>query len=221
MLSHLKSLLATKVRGDHWVHKLVFHVRHPLFPALFFSPIIFGFSLYGLLSAKMSVGMVLAFFVGGMLLWTFAEYCLHRFFLHDVLYGLKNVPEPWQTVLGGFHPAHHNEPNDEYLVIAPPMAALFVVGIFYLVLLAVTWNWLAAGVILSGILTSYVFYEWVHYGTHFFKWKNFALGRYYKRYHLYHHFKGPNEAFGVTNPFWDHVFRTPKNPQPSRGLKAA
>ena len=59
----------------------------------------------------------------------------------------------------------------------------------------------------SGISIGYMIYEWIHYSTHH-RVPRTRLGKFYRRYHMIHHFKDTQNYFGVTSPFWDWVFRT-------------
>ncbi len=43
--------------------------------------------------------------------------------------------------------------------------------------------------------------------THHKKMKS-RVGKYLKKYHLAHHHKFPDRLYGITQPFWDIVFRT-------------
>ena len=44
------------------------------------------------------------------------------------------------------------------------------------------------------------YYEWVHYVAHVPFRPLTPVGRYMKKYHLWHHFKNERRWFGVTNP---------------------
>lgn len=126
--------------------------------------------------------------------WTLLEYVLHRFAFHRP-----------NRFMGKRHIAHHGDLKKRSLAVAPWQtmagggaihAALFV-GLF---------GW-AGAVIFGGMMVGYAWYEWVHYGTHYFVART-RLGRYQRAYHLAHHHKSPKARFGVTSPFWDVVFGT-------------
>ena len=40
------------------------------------------------------------------------------------------------------------------------------------------------------------------------------LGRLLHELHMRHHFQDDTRGFGVSSPFWDHVFGTPPRRQP-------
>jgi sterol desaturase/sphingolipid hydroxylase (fatty acid hydroxylase superfamily) len=53
----------------------------------------------------------------------------------------------------------------------------------------------------------YVAYDMIHYATHHFPMR-WGVLKALKRYHMLHHYKTPNERFGVSSPTWDAVFGT-------------
>ena len=78
-----------------------------------------------------------------------------------------------------------------------------------------------ACVFLSGSYVGYVGYDLMHCkGLFGFKFNKGLLDylhhgkpfgahiREMKTYHMDHHYKEPNEGFGITTKFWDHVFGT-------------
>jgi sterol desaturase/sphingolipid hydroxylase (fatty acid hydroxylase superfamily) len=46
-----------------------------------------------------------------------------------------------------------------------------------------------------------------HYATHHFPMRRGIL-KFLKRYHMQHHYKTPDQRFGVSSPLWDVVFGT-------------
>lgn len=198
-------------KGDDslgWRKYFYFRVYHPMFPTVFFGLITlglisvarahFGYSL-------LSTGLLL---LGGLFLWSLAEYFIHRFLFH------WDLPPKLQKNFPDLHPAHHRDTKDRSLIIAPQSFALMVSSLFFLVLWALTQSWGLALILLSGILWGYVLYEWSHYGTHEYRWRKGFLSH-LKLNHLYHHFKNSEEAFGVSSTVWDGVFGTPMKNQKS------
>jgi sterol desaturase/sphingolipid hydroxylase (fatty acid hydroxylase superfamily) len=49
-------------------------------------------------------------------------------------------------------------------------------------------------------------YDLTHYATH--HRPRTALGEMQRRNHMVHHFKVPDQLYGVTTPLWDFVFGT-------------
>ena len=145
-------------------------------------------------------------FLAGVLLWTFAEYTLHRFLFHH-----KPTSPRQERIFFLFHGIHHAQPQVKTRLVMPfpvsiPMAVLFF-GLFYLILAVVLRvpQWVAP--LMSGFLVGYLAYDLTHYATHHFPMRS-GYGKYIKRYHMLHHYKDPATRFGVSSPIWDWVFGT-------------
>lgn len=145
-------------------------------------------------------------FAAGLFLWTFGEYTLHRFLFH---YNAKS--EKAKRIFFLFHGVHHAQPQDKTRLVMPfpvsiPLALVFY-GLFYLilgVLLGVP-QWINP--LTAGFMVGYLAYDLTHYATHHFPMRR-GYAKYLKRYHMAHHYKGPNTRYGVSSPLWDFVFRT-------------
>jgi sterol desaturase/sphingolipid hydroxylase (fatty acid hydroxylase superfamily) len=85
--------------------------------------------------------------------------------------------------------------------------ALAFFGIFHL-LFSVFFNapFLTA-VIFSAFIFGYLVYDITHYATHHWQMRSGIL-KALKRHHMRHHYKTPNQRFGVSSPLWDYVFDT-------------
>lgn len=142
----------------------------------------------------------------GLFLWTFAEYTLHRFLFH-----YEPRSEQGKRIFFLFHGVHHAQPQCKTRLVMPPVVsipmALVMYGILY-VLFAVLFgvaHWV--GPVLSGFITGYLFYDLTHYATHHFPMRK-GIWKWLKRYHMQHHYKTPNQRYGVSSPLWDVVFGT-------------
>ena len=60
----------------------------------------------------------------------------------------------------------------------------------------------------AGFLAGYLFYDMLHYHVHHHTPKT-ELGKTLRELHMRHHFQDHTRGFGVSAPFWDHVFGTP------------
>jgi dihydroceramide fatty acyl 2-hydroxylase len=172
---------------------------HHLVPVVIFLPaivLLFGTGL-GRLGLLPSIGYAIC----GYLLWTLAEYWIHRGIFHF---------EPEQ----GFgarlhwiiHGVHHDHPNDPMRLVMPPsvsvpLSSLFCLG-FYAVLGA-PW-WLAFS---AGFLAGYLIYDMMHYHLHHHMPKS-ALGKKLRELHMRHHFQDDTKGYGISAPYWDKAFRT-------------
>lgn len=188
--------------GTHWTEKVFFRVSHPIFPTVLFGALGTLFIWIAQSTHHYSLWVLPAAFTVGLFLWTVIEYILHRFVFH-----WTSVKEPWKTLFSGLHMAHHRDTKDPSLIIAPPTLAIIDTVFFFLVLWGLTWSWGLTLIIIAGIYGGYIFYEWVHFGSHEYNWNHGLLG-YLKKYHLRHHFRYPNELFGVTQPLWDNLLGT-------------
>jgi sterol desaturase/sphingolipid hydroxylase (fatty acid hydroxylase superfamily) len=147
------------------------------------------------------LGLVIGLFV-----WTLSEYLLHRFVFHF------KARAPWQErIIFLFHGIHHYQPNCKTRLVMPPvvsvpLAFVFYGGVYLIAGIALSAHaWVAP--IFSGLIFGYLAYDLTHYATHHLPLKGRYL-KYLKKYHMLHHFKTPEQRFGVSSPLWDFVFST-------------
>ncbi len=139
----------------------------------------------------------------GIFAWTLLEYAIHG--------PLSHV---WATPIAPLHDVHHRDPH-----------AVFTVGAWIPTALAYTVVMLWFGVRpatlgLTGLVAGFAVYEWVHYRMHFAAPASAFEARLRAR-HLAHHFRAPDECFGVTTALWDRVFGTEPAPAKMRDLAAS
>jgi hypothetical protein len=140
----------------------------------------------------------------GALLFFATEYNMHRFALHA-------APAKSAFVLGlqrRLHYDHHVTPARLDLLFLPPWFLLPAQAFFTAVYWAIFRD---AGIVLAlllGNVLGLLYYEWVHYVAHTPFRPVTPIGRYIKKYHLWHHFKNEKLWFGVTNPSLDILYRT-------------
>ena len=179
---------------------------HPAVPVLIYLPaivvlLVLGEGRAGLLNA---IGLVL----GGYAVWTLTEYWLHRVVFH--FEPEKGIGARLHWML---HGVHHDHPNDRMRLVMPPSAsvplALLFCALFWLVLGGTYWMPFAAG-----FLAGYLAYDMIHYHVHHHRPRT-RLGRLLRESHMRHHFQDDERGFGVSAPYWDHVFGTP----PHRGAR--
>ncbi len=145
-------------------------------------------------------------YLAGLFLWTFSEYMLHRFVFH---FNPRNPTE--EKIFFLFHGVHHAQPQCKTRLVMPPVLsipmALLFYGLFVLIFgrLLGAPQWIAP--MFSGFITGYLLYDLTHYATHHFPMRSGYL-KYIKRYHMMHHYKTPNQRYGVSSPLWDLVFKT-------------
>lgn len=153
-----------------------------------------------------SLWYVLAAFLIGLFFWTLTEYILHRFVFHFVP---RNPAQ--EKIIYLFHGIHHNQPQCKTRLVMPPVVSIPLASVFYglfTLILGVFFNlphWITPMV--SGFTLGYLAYDLTHYATHHFPMRS-GIGKYLKRYHMMHHYKTPDQRFGVSSPLWDLVFHT-------------
>jgi sterol desaturase/sphingolipid hydroxylase (fatty acid hydroxylase superfamily) len=146
------------------------------------------------------------FYVVGLWSYTLIEYLAHRWMFH---YQFKNVPgvEGYlYRIFESVHNGHHANPLDgdhisgrlrdlmPLFIVAAPLS--FIAPVYTL------------PVLLGGNVQGYVITEWIHHCMHFYRFRD-PYFRYARRHHFYHHSpKGVSLGYGVTNGFWDIIFRT-------------
>ena len=145
-----------------------------------------------------------ASFAGGVFLWWFFEYVLHRFAFHQ----MKGV-----GIGSREHLEHHVTAGWNF----DPLIALVWAGI---ALTGVGWGllagWLSGSAAVAwgvglGWSLGYYFYEYEHWRAHKRAPRN-EWGRRLRKHHFHHHFGHPLHNQGVTVPMWDVVFRTMDRP---------
>lgn len=153
-----------------------------------------------------SLGYVLWAFLFGLFLWTFAEYNLHRFVFH---YRPRTPFQERITYL--FHGIHHHQPQCKTRLVMPPAVSIPLSALFYGLFTLIVGSLLGmphwVRPMVAGFTIGYLSYDLIHYATHHFPMRS-GVGRYLKRYHLKHHYKTPDQRYGVSSPLWDIVYRT-------------
>ncbi|CAG5866052.1 unnamed protein product, partial [Menidia menidia] len=143
-------------------------------------------------------------FLLGWFLWSFIEYCIHRFVFH-----MKPPAHNYYLITLHFllHGQHHKSPFDGSRLVFPPGLASIVVVAFYLVLQKTLPEVLGTSVFVGG-LCGYVVYDMIHYYLHYGSPKRGSYLYSLKAYHVKHHFE--HQRSGQT-PHKQH--REPPNGQ--------
>ncbi|XP_027854859.1 fatty acid 2-hydroxylase isoform X1 [Xiphophorus couchianus] len=143
-------------------------------------------------------------FMIGWFLWTFIEYCIHRFVFH-----MKPPAHNYYLITLHFllHGQHHKSPYDGSRLVFPPGLASIVVGLFYMSLCKMLPETISVSVFVGG-LGGYVVYDMIHYYLHYGSPKRGSYLYSLKAYHVKHHFEHQRSGFGITTTFWDHPFNT-------------
>ena len=187
--------------------------RHRLYPmTVFYTLYALAVLFFALRSSHPLVAII--FYAFGLPVWTLVEYLFHRFVLHGRFASGKGIIRKFlHERLDPLHWEHHARPFDGHHIngelrdllplffVAAPVS--FIAPVYTL------------PVLLAGVVQCYVVEEWVHHSVHFYNFRS-PYFRYIKRHHFYHHSpKGIEKGYGLTNGFWDIIFKT-RYPAPVR-----
>lgn len=152
----------------------------------------------------------LPFYGAGVLVWTLAEYLVHRYVLHGRFPdGPGVLQHRLHTAFDTLHTGHHARPWDGDHINGTIKDTVLYVAFF------VAASFLAplppAPVLVAAFVQAYVLEEWIHHSVHFTAVYELE-GRYWRyitHHHSYHHSpRGSELAFGLTNGLWDTAFDT-------------
>lgn len=195
---------------------------HPIVPHLIFIPVT-AFVLYLSYSAGVAPGRIALLFVGGLALWTLAEYLVHRFVFHttpeleeevrQIVTGLEpgEAALPKLTSFGQrhyflAHGVHHDFPNDSKRLVLPPSVSIPLAVLFFAAF-RLAFGPSTGPALFSGFTVGYLIYDTIHYAVHHFSLHGRVM-LYLKKKHLRHHYQDSRRDFGVSTPLWDWILRT-------------
>jgi dihydroceramide fatty acyl 2-hydroxylase len=180
---------------------------HPVVPVLLFVPAIALLFEYGVTHVGWGGGLLLA--LGGYAFWTLTEYWLHRVVFHF---------EPEQgigrRIHWMIHGVHHDHPNDPMRLVMPPSASI-PLALLFLLAFRLVLGWESATAFGAGFLAGYLAYDMLHYHVHHHRPRT-RLGKMFRELHMRHHFQDHERGYGVSAPWWDHVFGTPPKKRSAR-----
>jgi sterol desaturase/sphingolipid hydroxylase (fatty acid hydroxylase superfamily) len=131
----------------------------------------------------------------GWLSWTFTEYALHRFWMHNFFrYGKSNLYD--------IHLEHHKHPKD----MKVNGYHRFLTFSFAIVILAVAIYLNNYFTLFAGFCLGFSFYSFLHYLLHQ-PWCRYIMPNLQKA-HIHHHGKYPDKGFSFSVILWDWLFDT-------------
>jgi sterol desaturase/sphingolipid hydroxylase (fatty acid hydroxylase superfamily) len=143
-------------------------------------------------------------FAAGLFFWTLAEYGLHRYLFHWV--NDNELSKRFHFII---HGAHHLYPNDEERLLMPPLPGMILATIFFsifYVLFSILGVVFYLWAFFPGFFIGYLLYSFLHRAIHIIKPpKGFE---HIWKHHIFHHYKYPDKAFGVSTHLWDRLFGT-------------
>ncbi len=140
-------------------------------------------------------GFFIFMLISGWLSWTFMEYMLHRFWMHN---HFKNVNSKTYIM----HMDHHKNPT-EIKITGMQRFMLVLLG-FLLIGLALLWN--NYFTLFVGFYIGFVLYTLIHIMLHQ-KWGRYICPRVQKA-HIHHHGKYPDKGYSFSIIIWDWIFGT-------------
>lgn len=147
---------------------------------------------FGLRHGNMPSAAAIPIVLFGLLLFSFVEYCFHRWLFHG----------PVQALEQG-HRKHHEQPqaHDSLPFFLPPLVALTLAGGLSILLPAAT-----ALLFTGGMAGGYAAYGLTHTTFHNVRFRRRLSRRWAAAHHIHHYH--PHSNFGVTTPLWDIVLKT-------------
>lgn len=174
---------------------------HPLTPLILWGPIAGWLIWRSFAVHQLTPWMVGSLGMFGFVIWTLAEYVLHRFVFH--LEGESALSQRLHFLIHGLH---HEDPVDPTRLVMPPAASIILGIILYGI-----FRWVLGPAMVepffSLFVVGYLCYDYIHFAVHHFKPRT-RIGKYLKNSHMQHHFVTPNARWGVSSPFWDYIFGT-------------
>jgi sterol desaturase/sphingolipid hydroxylase (fatty acid hydroxylase superfamily) len=171
---------------------------HPSVVATVYSSLALALIVWSVHLGFDAVSLVVRIAIGA-IVWTLAEYIIHRYAFHFVP-GTR-----WGVALAYLsHGVHHAFPRDPHRLVLPLVVSLPIAALLLGVALLTS---ASAFPLLAGFTLGYLGYDLVHYRIHTYEARSGAF-KWLRLYHFQHHFAVPDRQFGVSTPIWDYIFRT-------------
>ncbi len=126
---------------------------------------------------------------GGLLVWTFTEYAMHRFVFH-----LAPSSPGRRRLQFMVHGVHHEQPDDPMRLLMPPVPAAILAGVLY-GLFRMALGPALIDPFFASFLAGYLAYDYTHLAIHRGRPRT-RLGRYLRRHHMRPPFRDPGRALG-------------------------
>jgi 4-hydroxysphinganine ceramide fatty acyl 2-hydroxylase len=195
---------------------------HPLVPHVLFWPVVIVM-LWLSATRGATSGRIALLVAAGVMLWTAAEYIVHRFTFHpgpkiegqvrEIVAGLA----PGEPALRAMrtlrqkqyflaHGVHHDFPNDTRRLVMPPSVSIPLALAFF-ALFRWAFGAMDGPAVFAGLVAGYIAYDTIHYAVHHFSLRGPVL-LFLKKHHFRHHYQDSTRNFGVSSPLWDFVAGT-------------
>jgi 4-hydroxysphinganine ceramide fatty acyl 2-hydroxylase len=174
---------------------------HPAVPLIIYVPVIAFFMYLSIAVYEFTFITIFTLIVLGIIVWSLAEYTLHRFIFH-----FEPKSKFGERLHFIFHGVHHDYPSDSRRLVMPPSVSIPLAVLFYFLFKSILGSDLVAPFFV-GFVVGYIFYDMTHYAVHHFNVKN-KFWLVLKKHHMRHHFQDAKKGYGVSSPVWDDVMRT-------------
>ena len=144
-------------------------------------------------------------FILGFFTWTFVEYTLHRFLFHIEKFMPDN--KYFITLHYILHGVHHAFPMDHGRLVFPVILALPLYLLIFNFFVKVIYPVIICNTVMAGLLFGYLIYDMGHYYLHHSQ--PLKIVEYRKKYHMYHHYKDPDNGYGITKSLSQKLFVMP------------
>ena len=171
---------------------------HYFVPLIVYVPVILFLGWISFSDAHMDLLSFIGWFAGGLFVWSFSEYVMHRYVFH--FYPKSKIGKRIHFI---FHGVHHDYPNDAKRLVMPLSASIPMASALYFLFLFL----LPAGTIYAffcGFLLGYLVYDMMHYALHHANFKS-AFWKKLKKHHMLHHYSDSTKGYGVSSTIWDKV----------------
>jgi sterol desaturase/sphingolipid hydroxylase (fatty acid hydroxylase superfamily) len=159
-----------------------------------------GLLFWSVTETSISIWATVGLFFLGWFVFTWVEYNVHRYLFH--IPTTTPARKRFQYVM---HGVHHEYPKDKDRLAMPPLLSIVISTTLLIVIQMIFKDYSFSA--LAGFLVGYASYLSVHYIIHAYPPpRNFLKALW--RNHVMHHYRDGEVAFGVTTPFWDHVYGT-------------
>ncbi len=176
---------------------------HPATPFMFWIPVTLaalGYSLVNNLTSWLSVLVLLPL---GYFTWQLMEYFIHKKFFHWE--GSGPFTRWVYQITHGFH---HQYPDDDKRLVMPLPVSLATGSLIALFLSLLNAPSMTIP-FFFGIVTGYLWYDFLHWSTHFRKPLT-GWGKTLRSHHMSHHFADHSTNFGISHRWIDRLLGTLK-----------
>jgi hypothetical protein len=176
----------------------VLTTAHPTVVAAVYSTVAFALIVWSVHLGFDAVSLLVRIAIGA-IVWTLAEYFIHRYAFHFV------PGTGWGVAMAYLsHGVHHAFPRDPHRLVLPLVVSLPFAAVLLGVALLTS---ASAFPLLAGFTLGYLAYDLIHYRIHTYEARG-GVFKWLRLYHFQHHFAVPDRQFGVSTPIWDYIFRT-------------